>query len=316
MLVIPALDLRGRRLVRLWQGDYARETVYAGDPIGVARSFVAAGAPRLHVVDLDGARSGRPVHLDLILRLAASVPVPVQVGGGIRDAATAAAYLEGGVAAVIFGTAAVRHPQRVAEVAARYPGRVLVSLDLKDGRPAVEGWTGTGPGGSPLAPASLAPLLACFRQAGVMHLVVTDTRRDGTLAGVDPTVFRPFVAAGFHVIAAGGVRDAADVGRLRDAGLWGVIAGRALYEGTLDLATALAVASRSAPPETDPRPPAPAERAAEAPAHAADATRRPLAGTPPRLGAGGAGARRDRRGRAGSSERGRAGSPGEEGRPC
>lgn len=281
MLVIPALDLRGGRLVRLWQGDYARETVYADDPVAVAQAFAAAGAPRLHVVDLDGARAGRPVHRELVLRIAAAVPVPVQVGGGIRDAAVATAYLEGGVAAVILGTAAVRNPEQVADVARRYPGRVLVSLDLRDGRPAVEGWTavaqveqpalpGTPRGGAAPAAAPLAPLLARLREAGVAHLVVTDTGRDGTLAGVDPAVFRPFLAAGFHVIAAGGVRDAADIERLREAGLWGVIAGRALYEGTLDLATALAVASGAAS-RTGPRPSAPAQTAA-APAQAPTAT--------------------------------------------
>ncbi|ADU50713.1 histidine biosynthesis protein [Thermaerobacter marianensis DSM 12885] len=274
MLVIPALDLRGGRLVRLWQGDYEQETVYGDDPVAVARAFAGAGAPRLHVVDLDGARAGRPVHRDLILRLVASVPVPVQVGGGIRDAATAADYLEGGAAAVIFGTVAVRRPDVVAAVAARYPGRVLVSLDLKDGQPALEGWTATDavraagtlppdppdagrtpagparpdgpePATGPACPASsgLATLLARWRAAGVMDLIVTDTRRDGTLAGVDPAVFRPFLDAGFRVIAAGGVRDVDDVRKLRDAGLQGVIAGRALYEGTLDLTAALAVAS-------------------------------------------------------------------------
>ena len=241
MLVIPALDLRGGRLVRLWQGDYRRETVYGDDPVAVARTFAALGAPRLHVVDLDGAREGRPVHRALIRQLVAAVPVPVQVGGGIRDAATAEAYLEDGAAAVIFGTVAVRRPEVVAQVAARYPGRVLVSLDLKDGRPAVEGWTATA---GPLS------VLEALQAAGVTELIVTDTGRDGTLAGVDPAVFRPFLQAGFRVIAAGGVRDVDDVARLRQAGLAGVITGRALYEGTLDLKEALAAAA--APRGEDP----------------------------------------------------------------
>ncbi|QIA26592.1 1-(5-phosphoribosyl)-5-[(5-phosphoribosylamino)methylideneamino]imidazole-4-carboxamide isomerase [Thermaerobacter sp. PB12/4term] len=232
MLVIPALDLRGGRLVRLWQGDYQRETVYGDDPVAAARAFAAAGAPRLHVVDLDGARQGRPVHQALIRQLVRAVPVPVQVGGGIRDAATAAAYLEDGAAAVIFGTVAVRQPEVVARVAARYPGRVLASLDLKEGRAAVDGWTAAGE--------PPAALLERLRAAGVTEVIVTDTGRDGTLAGVDPAVFAPFLRAGFRVIAAGGVRDVHDVVRLQHAGLAGVIAGRALYEGTLDLAAALA----------------------------------------------------------------------------
>lgn len=253
MLVIPAIDLRGGRCVRLVQGDYGRERVYDDDPVAVARAFAAAGAPRLHVVDLDGARLGRPTQRELITRLAAQVPVPVQVGGGIRDAGTAEGYLDAGVAAVIFGTAAVRQPAVVAQVTRRYPGRVLVSLDLRGGQLAVAGWTETTPpagapspagqsdGGASLGP-GLQALLDRLAAAGVGELIVTDTQRDGTLEGVDPQRFRPFVTAGFRVIAAGGVRDVEDIRRLRQAGLWGVIAGRALYEGTLDLPAALAAA--------------------------------------------------------------------------
>jgi len=247
--VIPAIDLRGGRCVRLYQGRYEQETVYGEDPVAVARSFAAAGAPRLHVVDLDGARAGRPVHAELIQRLAASVPVPVQVGGGIRDAATARAYLEAGVGAVIFGTAAIRRPEEVASVASTHPGRVLASLDLRDGRPALEGWTATVPGEVPAgagADTGLDPavtrVLRRLQEAGVTDLIVTDTERDGTLAGADPARFLPFLAAGFRVIAAGGIRDVEDIRRLRAAGLAGVIAGRALYEGTLELREALAAA--------------------------------------------------------------------------
>lgn len=222
--------------MRLYQGRYEQETVYGDDPIAVARRFVADGAPRLHVVDLDGARTGRPVHAELIRRLAASVPVPVQVGGGIRDATTARSYLEAGVAAVIFGTAAVRRPEELAAVASTHPGRVLASLDLKGGRLVLEGWTETVAGEEPEG------ILRRLAEAGVSELIVTDTERDGTLAGADPERFLPFLAAGFRVIAAGGIRNLDDIRRLREAGLAGVIAGRALYEGTLDLREALAAA--------------------------------------------------------------------------
>ncbi len=236
--VVPAIDLRGGRAVRLVEGDFDRETVFSDDPVEVARRFVAAGARRLHLVDLDGARDGAPRHVDVV-RAVAALGVPVQVGGGLRDMATLSACLDdAGAHWVILGTVALRDPDLVTAAAARWPGRVLVGVDARGGRVAISGWLET----TDAAPADLARAMAA---RGVAGLVYTDIARDGTGRGpnVEATL-EVARAAGVPVLASGGVHDLGHVTALAAHAplIAGVVVGRALYDGSLDLHAALAVA--------------------------------------------------------------------------
>lgn len=238
MLVIPAIDLLGGRCVRLTKGRYDEETVYSEDPVAVARDWVRQGARRLHVVDLDGAREGRPVHLDAVREIAAAAGVPVQLGGGLRSLDDVAAALAAGADRVLLGTRAVVDPAFLGEAAGRFPGRVLVSLDVRAGRVAVAGWLQT-------SPLTLDAALDRLSALDLREVVVTDVERDGTLAGVNPDLVRQAARRGFRVIAAGGVSTLDDIRALRalePEGLVGVIAGKALYAGTLSLPEALAAA--------------------------------------------------------------------------
>ncbi|HZU07614.1 MAG TPA: 1-(5-phosphoribosyl)-5-[(5-phosphoribosylamino)methylideneamino]imidazole-4-carboxamide isomerase [Chloroflexota bacterium] len=232
--VIPALDLRAGRLVRLYQGDYQRERVYSDDPVAVARAWAAAGAPRLHVVDLDGAREGVPQHLRLLEAIAAAVPVPVQFGGGIRTRAAAEAALRAGADRLIVGTAAVDDPALVQALAAALGPRLVLGIDARDGLVATHGWRSA-------APLPAPELAARARDWGVQRLIYTDIARDGTLtepnyAGLQAVI----AAAGLPVIASGGIARVEQLCRLRTLGAEGAIVGTALYEGTLHLADALA----------------------------------------------------------------------------
>lgn len=238
MLVIPAIDLLGGRCVRLHRGRYEEETVYSDAPAEVAREWVRQGARRLHVVDLDGARAGRPVHLDAVREIAAAAGVPVQLGGGLRSLDDIAAALAAGADRVLLGTRAVADPGFLGEAAARHPGRVLVSLDVRGGRVAVAGWLKT-------SPLTLDAALDRLSALDLREIVVTDVERDGTLAGVNPDLVRQAARRGFRVIAAGGVSTIEDIRALKalePEGLVGVIAGKALYAGTLSLPEALAAA--------------------------------------------------------------------------
>ncbi len=236
MDLYPAIDLRGGRCVRLYQGDYAQETVYADDPVAQARAFADAGAPWIHVVDLDGARSGEPAHTEVISAIAAAVNVPVQTGGGIRDEATAERLFAGGVARVVLGTVALDQPELVARLAARHP--VAVGLDARAGDVAVRGW-------EEASGRSVLDVAREFEAAGIAALIVTDIGRDGTLEGPDVDGLGAVLAAtSVDVIASGGVGALADLERLRglEAGgrrLSGAIVGRALYEGAFTLDAAL-----------------------------------------------------------------------------
>jgi phosphoribosylformimino-5-aminoimidazole carboxamide ribotide isomerase len=239
MTVYPAIDLRGGRCVRLLQGAFERETVYGEDPVAVARGFVAAGARWLHVVDLDGARAGRPVQTELIGAICAAAGVPVQVGGGLRDAAAVGAVLAAGAQRAVLGTLAVQDPDLAGALCRAHPGRVALGLDARDGRLRVAGWTE----GSELSPAALAARAATLGAAAIIY---TDVARDGTEKGPDLEGTRAVArAAGVPVIASGGVGSLADVravGRLAADGVAGVIVGRALYTGAVRLADALAAA--------------------------------------------------------------------------
>lgn len=238
MLVIPAIDLRGGRCVRLTQGRYDAETVYADDPVAVARDWVAQGAERLHVVDLDGAREGRPVNLGVVRAIANAVEVPVQLGGGLRSAADITQALDAGADRVILGTRALQDEGFLKQAAALFPGRIIVSVDVRGERVAVAGWLEEAPLTVDEAAGRLAGL-------GFGEVIVTDVERDGTLAGINPDLVRRVARHGLRVIAAGGVGSLDDIVILRalaPEGLAGVIVGKALYAGRLNLADALAAA--------------------------------------------------------------------------
>jgi len=232
----PAIDLRGGRCVRLYQGDYGRETVYGDDPVAQALAFEAEGAAWIHVVDLDAARSGEPVNRPVVAAIAAAVSVPVQTGGGVRDEAAAEALIDAGVARVVLGTAALEQPDLVRRLAPRFP--VAVGLDARGREVAVRGWEeGSG--------RDLLDVAAEFADAGVAALVVTEIGRDGTLEGPDLEGLAAVLAATrIDVIASGGVGSLDDLRALDqlsvgDRRLAGVIVGRALYEGAFTLTDAL-----------------------------------------------------------------------------
>ncbi len=228
MLVIPAIDIRGGSTVRLLQGDGSRALVYEHDPLAWARRWVSGGAEWLHVVDLDGAFAGRPVHLELIRQICAC-GVPVQAGGGFRTMESIEAALGAGVARVVVGTAA----RDLGTALRRLGDRVAVSIDVRDGRVALRGWTEQ-------TAMDAAALAADLRAQGVARFIYTDITRDGMLAGPDVGALRAFVdAAGVPVIAAGGIASEADLAAAAGAGVEGVIVGRALYEGRIDLTSAV-----------------------------------------------------------------------------
>jgi phosphoribosylformimino-5-aminoimidazole carboxamide ribotide isomerase len=240
-LILPAIDLRGGRCVRLRQGDYARETVYADDPAAQARSWCDQGGRVLHLVDLDGAKTGRPANLAAVAAIAAAVSVPCELGGGIRTCADAEAAFAAGVARIILGTVACEHPELVSELlAAHGPERIVVGIDAKDGRAAVRGWLDE-TGQDALA------LAAKFADLGVVRFIYTDIATDGMLTGPNLPAVVAFCdrVPGCQVIASGGIAGADDIRALRRAGkpnLEGAIVGRALYDGRVTLAELIAVA--------------------------------------------------------------------------
>jgi len=235
----PAIDLRDGRCVRLYQGDYAQETVYDEDPVRVARAFADAGAPWIHVVDLDAARSGQATNLDVIAAISAAVPCSVQSGGGVRSVEAADALLRADVTRVVIGTAAIERPALVEELCLLHPRRVAVGLDARGAEVAVRGWIeGTG--------ADLLETASRFEDSGLAALVVTSIGRDGTLEGPDLDQLSGVLAAtSVPVIASGGVGSLDDVRALHalradGRALAGVIAGKAIYEGRFTVADALA----------------------------------------------------------------------------
>ncbi|MFN7812015.1 MAG: 1-(5-phosphoribosyl)-5-[(5-phosphoribosylamino)methylideneamino]imidazole-4-carboxamide isomerase [Planctomycetia bacterium] len=229
----PAIDLRGGNCVRLLQGDYDRETVFGADPVAMARDFVAQGAPRLHIVDLDGARAGEPLQAELVGRMVRAAGVPCQLGGGIRTRATVAAYLAAGVERVVLGSAAIEQPDLLRGLATEFPGRIVLGLDAREGRVAVRGWLET----SPLTAVDLARTHAGLPLAGIVY---TDIARDGMLAGPNLEALADMIAATpVPVIASGGVATAADIRRVAEIGAAGCIVGKSLYTGAVTRAAAL-----------------------------------------------------------------------------
>ena len=238
MEVIPAIDLKDGRCVRLFQGDFAQETVFSDDPLAMAMSWQDQGGHRLHLVDLDGAVQGRPVHLEVISSIVKALDIPVQVGGGIRDMASADARREAGVDRGVIGPAAVRDPEMVQEVCRKHGSqRVVVSVEAKDGLVALQGW-------KEASTVTVMELAAQMGQIGVERLLYTDIARDGALTGPDLATNAQLASeTGLAIQASGGVSSVEDIRALLPTGAEGVIVGRALYTGAVDLAEAVASVS-------------------------------------------------------------------------
>jgi phosphoribosylformimino-5-aminoimidazole carboxamide ribotide isomerase len=236
LILFPAIDIKDGVCVRLEQGDMARATVFNRDPAAQAQTFVAEGFEYLHVVDLDAAFAGRPVNVRAVERILESIPLPVQLGGGLRDMGAISSWLEKGVDRAIIGTAAVRDPSLVREAARAFPGRIAVGLDARDGKVAVQGWAQT----SELTALEIAQR---FEDAGVAAIIYTDIARDGLLKGLnlDATIALADAVA-IPVIASGGLASLDDIRLMlepRAARLAGAIAGRAIYDGRLNATEAL-----------------------------------------------------------------------------
>ncbi len=241
MLIIPAIDLRGGKCVRLVEGRLDRETIYSDHPAAMATHWQALGAEMLHVVDLDGAFSGAPKNLDVLKGILDAVDIPVQVGGGIRDMQSVELILEMGAARVILGTAAILKPELVSEACARYGEAVLVGIDGRNGRVAIEGWGVT-------VDKETVELAREVKSLGIKRVVFTDIRRDGTLKGPNLAATGELARiTGLKVVASGGVSTMEDLTllkKLEPMGVDAVIMGKALYAGTVTMAEALAIAKR------------------------------------------------------------------------
>ncbi len=238
MQIWPAIDLLGGKCVRLEQGDYARETVFSDDPAAVARQFEREGAQHLHLVDLDGARAGKPVNLDAVRAILAAVHMECELGGGVRDEATIESLLTLGLSRLVVGTSALKRPDWFRGMCAKYPGRLALGVDARNGLVATEGWLET-------STTAAVELVGQFAGTPLSAIIYTDIATDGMLAGPNVAAMREMQAATqTPVVASGGVTTAADVADLAEAGLAGAIVGRALYAGTLTLRDALKAAER------------------------------------------------------------------------
>jgi phosphoribosylformimino-5-aminoimidazole carboxamide ribotide isomerase len=241
MIVIPAVDIKGGRAVRLKQGKMSEETVYSDDPVQMARTWCTKGAERIHLVDLDGAVGGKRVNAEVIVEIVHSLPVPVELGGGIRNLASVEFYLDAGVAWVIMGTAAYKDPNLVEEACRMFPGRVMLAIDARGSRVAVEGWTED-------TKRSAVEVARSFEDRGIAAVIYTDIQRDGMSVGPSLQATGELARAlKTPVIASGGISGLEDIRKvmtLARHGVVGVITGRALYEGTLDLEEAIRVGKK------------------------------------------------------------------------
>ncbi len=235
MILLPAIDIQGGRPVRLYKGDFATVHEVAEDAFAAACCFKAAGASWIHMVDLDGARSGRRENSEIFIRIARESGLLAELGGGIRDMETIEYYLNHGIERVVLGTAAIRQPDLVREAIARYGARIAIGIDAKDGRVMVEGWLEEGG-------ADYLDLAKQMADWGAGALIFTDISRDGTLTGPNLAQLKALKEqVDCPVIASGGVKDLADIKALKELDIYGAICGKAIYEGTLDLAAALAL---------------------------------------------------------------------------
>lgn len=240
MLLIPAIDLKEGKCVRLCQGRMEEETVFSNDPVAVAAQWVEQGAKRIHLVDLDGAFAGKPKNADIIHAIVEAFPhVPIQIGGGIRDEDTIQGYLNAGVQYVIIGTKAVTEPHFVSNIAVEFPGHIIVGLDAKEGKVAINGW-------SKLSRHNVIDLAQKFEADGVDSIIFTDISRDGMMKGVNVEATAKLAhAIRIPVIASGGITNMDDIhalGKVTEDGIMGAITGRAIYEGTLNFAEAEKIA--------------------------------------------------------------------------
>lgn len=242
MLIIPAIDLKDGKCVRLRQGRMDDSTVFSDDPVDMAAKWVNAGCRRLHLVDLNGAFAGKPVNGEIVQAIAKAYPnLPIQIGGGIRSAEIIESYLTAGVSHVIIGTKAVKEPDFVTQMCKAFPGHIIVGLDAQDGRVAIDGW-------AEITDVMAVDLAKRFRDDGVSSIVYTDIARDGMMQGVNVEATVDLaVQGGIPVIASGGVTNIEDIRALAavaDQGILGAITGRAIYEGTLDVAQAQALSDQ------------------------------------------------------------------------
>ncbi len=234
MDIIPAIDLKEGRCVRLYQGDFAQATVYGDDPVAMAQRWADLGATRLHVVDLDGAKSGRPVNTDAVLGIVRVLKIPVQLGGGLRREEDINAALALGVERVILGTAAVEQADLVARVAARFGDQIIIGVDARDGLVATDGWTST-------ADVRATALVSHVASLGVRRVIYTDISRDGTLTEPNFAALAKLIRPGGPaIIASGGIANTSQLLRLAELGAESAIVGKALYAGAIDLTEALA----------------------------------------------------------------------------
>ena len=238
MIVIPAIDIKNGKCVRLLQGRMDAETVFSDDPAAMGRRWANDGATLIHIVDLDGAVGKRPVNLDTVRKIIDQIHVPVQVGGGIRDIDTIRMYLDQGVSRVIIGTEAIKNPDLVKSACREFPGQIVVGIDAKAGKVAIEGWTKT-------TEVTAVDLARQFEDCGVAAINFTDIERDGMRTGPNLLETEKLARAiSIPVVASGGVSSIEDIKNLLPlaaAGVVGVITGRALYDGSLDLKAAIAV---------------------------------------------------------------------------
>ena len=236
MYIYPAIDLYGGKAVRLFKGDYARMTVYSDDPVSVAKDFAAAGASHIHLVDLEGAKIGKPANLDTIAKILEETRLFAEVGGGIRDMETVESYLAIGVCRVILGTAAVTNPAFLREALAKYGEKIAVGVDLKDGFVAIKGWTET-------SDLTAEGFFAKMQDMGVKTVICTDISRDGAMKGTNRELYRELSEKfSIDLIASGGVSGMEDVTALARMRLHGAIIGKACYIGAVDLKQAVEAA--------------------------------------------------------------------------
>ncbi|MCI6229183.1 MAG: 1-(5-phosphoribosyl)-5-[(5-phosphoribosylamino)methylideneamino]imidazole-4-carboxamide isomerase [Clostridiales bacterium] len=237
MYIYPAIDLYGGKAVRLFKGDYAQMTVYSDDPVSVAKDFAAAGASHIHLVDLEGAKIGKPANLDTIRAIVETTGLFAEVGGGIRDMATVDSYLSIGVGRVILGTAAVKDPNFLKAALSKYGEKIAVGVDLKDGFVAIKGWTET-------SDLKAEEFFEKMQKSGVKTIICTDISRDGAMKGTNRALYRALSEKfDIDLIASGGVSSMEDVMALADMKLHGAIIGKAYYIGAIDLKQAVEAAT-------------------------------------------------------------------------